>query len=267
VKILKYHALGNDYLFIDSAASERPAPDFVRRICHRNFGIGSDGILYGGVSHGNFEVTVINPDASIAETSGNGLRIFARAMLDCGNVSIGDEFRVDTHFREVLCKIVSGTDVAVDMGVPLFSAANLPTDTRFGHGIEVNGRKYVYHAVSMGNPHCVVFVDSLVHEHVLDDGPILEGNQRFPARTNVQFANVLGQNDINIEIWERGAGYTLASGSSSCGVFAVARRLGMCSKSARIHMPGGMLSLEEAGGGSIVQTGPVEMIAECVVVN
>jgi diaminopimelate epimerase len=123
----------------------------------------------------------------------------------------------------------------------------------------------VYYAVSVGNPHCVIFVDSLVRERVLLDGPILENNPAFPEKTNVEFAHVWGQNDIGIEIWERGAGYTLASGSGSCGVFAVARRLGKCAPSARIHMPGGILRVEETEKGSILQTGPVERIAECTV--
>jgi diaminopimelate epimerase len=263
--MLKYHALGNDYLFVNSIEEEFPSPDFIRCVCHRNFGIGADGILYGGFSHGKFTVTVVNPDASVAEVSGNGVRIFARAMLDCGHVSAGDEFLIDTHFRKVTCKIISETEISVDMGIPLFSAPNLPTELGFEHKIEVNGREYTYYAVSIGNPHCVTFVDSLIHGHVLTDGPVLENNPAFPEKTNVQFARILGENDIEVEIWERGAGYTLASGSSSCGVFAVARELGKCAQSTRIRMPGGILYVEETKIGSIVQSGPVERIAECIV--
>ncbi|MDR0715587.1 MAG: diaminopimelate epimerase [Puniceicoccales bacterium] len=265
MKLVKYHALGNDYLFIDSAKEVFPGPKFVKQICHRNFGIGSDGILYGGISGEKFAVTIINPDASVAEISGNGVRIFARAMLDCGNVAIGNEFCVRTGPRQVMCKIKSANEISVDMGTPLFSAPNLPVGSKFGHKIIVNGRQYVCYPVSMGNPHCVIFVDELAHEHVLSDGQILENNPAFTERTNVQFAHIIDRNNIGIEIWERGAGYTLASGSSACGVFAVARRLHSCAPAVSIHMTGGILHIEETKSGTILQTGSVEKIAECII--
>jgi diaminopimelate epimerase len=263
MKLVKYHALGNDYLFVNSAEEAFPEPEFVKQICHRNFGIGADGILHGGISNGEFCVSIINPDASVAEISGNGVRIFARAMLDCGHVAIGDEFSASTGFRQTTCKIISADEISVDMGVPLFSAENLPSKPKSEHHVSVNGRDYTYYAVSMGNPHCVIFTDKLVRERVLNDGPILENNPDFPEKTNVQFAHVTGKNKIEIEIWERGAGYTLASGSSSCGVFAVARMLDRCDPVVDVCMRGGILRVGETQDGTIVQTGPVQRIAEC----
>ncbi|MDR0679828.1 MAG: diaminopimelate epimerase [Puniceicoccales bacterium] len=265
MKLIKYHALGNDYLFIDSAKEVFPGSEFVKQICHRNFGIGSDGVLYGGISGKKFAVTIINPDASVAEISGNGVRIFARAMLDCGHVVIGDKFYVRTGPCQVMCKIKSANEISVDMGTPLFFAPNLPAESKFGHKIIVNDRQYVCYSVSMGNPHCVIFVDELVHKHVLSDGPILENDPAFTERTNVQFAHIIDKNNIEIEIWERGAGYTLASGSSACGVFAVARRLRQCAPAASIHMVGGILHVGETKNGTILQVGPVEKIAECII--
>jgi diaminopimelate epimerase len=264
MRLVKYHALGNDYLFVNSAEEVRPDPEFIRRICHRNFGIGADGILHGGVFGGKFAVSIINPDASVAEISGNGIRIFVRAMLDCGHVAIGDELYVDTGFRKIFCRIMATDKISADMGVPLFSAKNLPTEAKSGHRIGVNGREYTYYAVSMGNPHCVIFTDRLARECVLSDGPILENNPAFIEKTNVQFARITGKSRIEIEIWERGAGYTLASGSSSCGVFAVARMLGLCDSAVDVCMPGGVLRVAETQSGTIAQTGPVERIAECV---
>ncbi|MDR2720957.1 MAG: diaminopimelate epimerase [Puniceicoccales bacterium] len=264
MKLVKYHALGNDYLFINSSEEDFPEPKFVRRICQRNFGIGADGVLYGGVSNGEFCVSIINPDASVAEISGNGVRIFARAMLDCGHVISGDEFSVNTGFCRVICKIISANEISVDIGVPLFFAKNLPAKPKFGHHINVNGRDYTYYAVSVGNPHCVIFTDQLVREHVFSDGPILESNPSFIEKTNVQFAHVVGESKIEIEIWERGVGYTLASGSSSCGVFAVARMLGQCGPTVDVCMRGGILCVEETQGKTIVQTGSVQRIAKCV---
>ncbi|MDR1255872.1 MAG: diaminopimelate epimerase [Puniceicoccales bacterium] len=265
MKLIKYHALGNDYLFMDSAEQSLPELSFVKRVCHRNFGIGADGILHGGVSGGSFSVTIINPDGSVAEMSGNGLRIFARAMLDCGHASVGEEFCVSTGQRQVRCKVISPKKISVAMGMPLFSAPNLPIGAKSGQKIVANGRPYVYYAVSMGNPHCVIFVDELVHEHTMSDGPILENNPAFVEKTNVQFAHLIDGNNIEIDIWERGAGATLASGSSSCGVFAVTRMLGQCAEKVSIHMAGGVLHLEEMENGEILQIGPVEKIAECVV--
>ncbi|MDR0595857.1 MAG: diaminopimelate epimerase [Puniceicoccales bacterium] len=265
MKLVKYHALGNDYLFMDSTKEVFPGPKFVKQICHRNFGIGSDGILYGGISGEKFAVAIINPDASVAEISGNGVRIFARAMLDCGHVAIGDEFYVSTGPRQVMCKIKFANEISVDMGIPLFSAPNLPAESKFAHRIIVNDRQYVCYPVSMGNPHCVIFVDELVHERVLSDGPILENNSAFIEKTNVQFAHIIDKNNIEIEIWERGVGYTLASGSSACGVFAVARRLGQCAPAASIHMTGGTLHAEETKSKTILQVGSVEKIAECII--
>jgi diaminopimelate epimerase len=264
MKLVKYHALGNDYLFVNSAEEAFPGSESVEQIFHRNFGISADGILYGGISNGGFCVSIINPDASVAEISGNGVRIFARAMLDCGHVAVGDEFSASTGFRQTTCIIISADEISVDMGMPLFSAKNLPSKPKYGHHISVNGRGSLYYAISMGNPRCVIFTDQLVRERVFRDGRILENNPAFPEKTNVQFAHVTGKYKIEIDIWERGAGYTLASGSSSCGAFAVARMLDRCDPVVDVCMRGGILRVGETRDGTIVQTGPVQRIAECV---
>ena len=263
--LVKYHALGNDYLFLNSADSDVPSNEFIKEICHRNFGIGSDGLLYGGCENGVFELTIFNPDASIAEISGNGSRIFARAMYDLGFVKIGQKFDILTNFRTVSCELSSLENISVNMGKPSFEAPNIPIFRKDGTSITVNGREYRYFPVSMGNPHCVIFVGEIIHEHVLSDGPILEQNLAFPEKTNVQFAHVTNEDNILAEIWERGAGYTLASGSSACAVFAVARKLNKCSKSVAVKMPGGTLKLSENPDKTITQSGPVTKIADCFV--
>lgn len=265
ITLIKYHALGNDYLFLNSEYYPFPSNEFIKTICHRNFGIGSDGLLYGGYNDGRFQVTIINPDASIAEISGNGIRIFARAMLDCDHAHVNEKFDISTTFRTVQCEIISLDKISVDMGIPEFGGNNIPDFLPEGREVIINGKSYLYHPVSMGNPHCVIFVDNLNHEQILIDGPFLETNKEFCTKTNVQFAHVINRSNIEIEIWERGAGYTLASGSSSCAVFAVARRLNKCNSRVQIHMPGGNLVIEEKITGSIIQTGPVTKIAECLV--
>ncbi|MDE6431934.1 MAG: diaminopimelate epimerase [Opitutales bacterium] len=265
IHLIKYHALGNDYLFLDSATFDKPSSEFIKQICHRNFGIGSDGLLYGGYVNGQFKLTIFNPDSSIAEISGNGTRIFARAMFDLGLINIGQKFEILTNFRTVSCCLMAADCISVNMGSPSFEAPNIPIVGKDGANITINGRTYKYYSVSLGNPHCVIFVDAILHEDVLSDGPILEKNIAFPEKTNVQFAHIIDSENISIEIWERGAGYTLASGSSACAVFSVARKLKICFSRVTVHMPGGDLLLLENSNETITQTGPVVKIADCEV--
>ncbi|MEI6875504.1 MAG: diaminopimelate epimerase, partial [Spirochaetota bacterium] len=216
----KYQALGNDYLVVEAGLfGADPDPEAVRAICDRNRGPGSDGILLGGRTAGGIlELRIFNPDGSEAEKSGNGLRIFARHIFET-TASHPREFPIMTRGGEGFASILAddGSIVRVDMGVPDFSTG------RIGDGRETvdqdavfGGAKCRITCVSMGNPHCVVTglaVDATTARRV---GPLVENAPRFPKRTNVQFLEVLSRASIRIEIWERGAGYTLASGSSSC---------------------------------------------------
>ncbi|MDR2779239.1 MAG: diaminopimelate epimerase [Puniceicoccales bacterium] len=263
---IKYHALGNDYLFLDASRFKLPTMAGIKKICHRKFGIGSDGILYGSkVGNNIFKVQIINPDGTTAEMSGNGVRIFARAMFDLGKISSHSEFLVKTFKKTVTCNILSKDRIEVDMGCPLFKDSNIPYFSSGSSTFTVNetNTTYRYYPVSMGNPHCVIFVNKLSCEEIKIAGPFLEHNQMFPEKTNVQFAKIIDKNTIAIEIWERGAGHTLASGSSACAVFAVAQKLNLCSNNVKIHMPGGILNVKTIKSGNIMQKGPVEQIATC----
>jgi diaminopimelate epimerase len=264
IRFVKYQALGNDYLFLDAGVFARPGVARIRKICHRNFGIGSDGILYGGpLVAGDFFVEIINPDGSSAEVSGNGMRIFARAMFDLGRVPVGGNFFTKTHGVDIKCTILSADRVAVDMGVPLFRDSNIPNFTGDVLTISVNGRAYECFPVSIGNPHCVIFVDTLSSDEVEESGKILEKNENFPNGTNAEFVKIIDKGNIAVDTWERGAGHTLACGSGACAAFAVARKLGMCAPAASIHMAGGSLDVMASESGAITQCGPVERIAEC----
>jgi diaminopimelate epimerase len=265
VRFTKYHALGNDYLFLDASKFLMPGSGAVRKICHRNFGIGSDGILYGSkLKNGALAVKIINPDGSEAEISGNGLRIFARAMLDLGHVKIGETFFIET-VKTSRCSVISEKWIEVDMGIPSFSGGNIPDFSGDSAMLVVNGTEYEYFPVSVGNPHCVVFVDTLVPENVRDLGPIFEANSAYPDGTNVEFVRIIDKENIAVETWERGAGYTLACGSGACATFAVANKLNLCSDCVTVRMPGGGLEVKISQSGSIVQSGPVEKIATCYV--
>lgn len=266
VVFTKYHALGNDYLFLDATKYERPSIEMVKKICHRNFGIGSDGILYGAkIDDFSAWLEIFNPDGSIAEISGNGTRIFARAMIDNHQFVIGETFEINTAKKSVTATAISNTSVGVNMGKPKFRDENIPYFPLNQGEYVINGKHFVYHPVSMGNPHCVIFVDDPNASDAKTFGPIFETLPEFPQKTNVQFARIIDKNNIAIEVWERGAGYTLASGSSACAVFAISRLLGKCSDNVTLHMPGGDLSLFMVDNGDITQTGTVEKIATCLV--
>ena len=263
--VSKYHALGNDYLFLDAAKSQLPSMEYIRKICHRNFGIGSDGLLYGTRTGDRaFRLKIFNPDGGEAEISGNGSRIFAQAVFEKGYITERIPFVVQTGKKSVTACVLCSGQIEVDMGKPSFVDKNIPYFTEGFSDILVNGRTFKYFPVSMGNPHCVIFED-LSSDDVRYFGPKLEQNPFFTERTNVQFAKIADRDNIFIKIWERGAGYTLASGSSACAVFTVAKKLDLCSNNVEIHMPGGTLSLRADDEGGIVQIGPVEKIADCEV--
>ncbi len=235
----KYHALGNDYLVITPSELEvELSGDLVRLLCHRNYGIGSDGILFGPLlsETSDFRLRILNPDGSEAEKSGNGLRIFARFLWD-NNFVGSDPFTVETVGGEVSCVVASGgRNVTVEMGKVVFKA--------FNQTIEIEKKSLTYCAVSVGNPHCVIFSNAPTPKQAQQYGPLIETDPRFPDRTNVQFMSVIDRKTIRIEIWERGAGYTLASGSSSTAAAAVAYKLGLCDSDIIVQMPGGAIQIQ-----------------------
>jgi len=268
MRFTKYHGLGNDYLVINPVdVPQQPTPDQVRLICHRNYGPGSDGILYGPLTtdSGHLGLTILNPDGSEAEKSGNGLRIFSRYLFDIGKFK-HQPFSLQTRGGLVRCCVRPDGFVEVDMGRVSFDAKQIPVR---GHDGEVlnktiilGGVNYTFCAATIGNPHCVLLMEEVSEELAKRLGPQIECDARFPNRTNVQFLKVLGRNDIKIEIWERGAGYTLASGSSSSAAAAVAHRLGYCDGDITVHMPGGSLQIQLTHDFQVKMTGPVVKVCD-----
>ena len=269
MRFSKYHGLGNDYLVLDPADVGHDLTEAeIRRICDRNYGVGSDGILWGPLpdTGGGFGLRIFNPDGGEAEKSGNGLRIFARFLFDRGLV--GDAaLAVSTKGGRVSCRVHPGGElVDAEMGRVSFDAHKIPVLGVSGEVINqrfvVGGEEHVYCAATIGNPHCVLPLPEVTPELARRLGPLIENDvARFPNRTNVQFLKVLGRNDIRIEIWERGAGYTLASGTSSSAAAAVARRLGLCDARITVHMPGGTLKITVGDDYAIDMTGPVTAVA------
>ena len=265
----KYHALGNDYIVIKPAdVPGTLGVSQIRLICHRNYGIGSDGILLGPLDakKADFGLRIFNPDGSEAEKSGNGLRIFSRYLWDKGLV--GDEpFTVMTPGGKVTCRVHSGgSTVTVEMGEVSFYSTRIPVlgppREVVNETVEVAGKQFTFCAATIGNPHCVILRDAVSRDEATRYGPLIETDPRFPNRTNVQFMKILDRKNIRIEIWERGAGYTLASGSSGSAAAAVARKLGLCDPEITVHMPGGAIHITISEQFSVVMTGPVLKIAD-----
>ena len=269
MRFSKYHALGNDYIVIDPrTAGPLPTPAQIRRICHRNFGIGSDGILWGPLAStlAPFALCIFNPDASEAEKSGNGLRIFARYLYDCGLVTEAP-FKIETKGGLVEVRIAKGgRSITVDMGHVSFDSTRIPVAGPvrevINDTITVRDRTFTYCAATIGNPHCVIPLPEVSPELAHTYGPHLETHANFPRRTNVQFLQVLDRANIRIEIWERGAGYTLASGSSSSAAAAVAHKLGLVDNSITVHMPGGRIAIEIGAGFAVKMTGAVTRVGD-----
>jgi diaminopimelate epimerase len=269
MRFWKYHALGNDYLVMDQKDLTAPLTiEQVKVICHRNFGVGSDGILLGPLpsTKAPFGLIIYNPDGSQAEKSGNGLRIFSRYLWD--RKLVGEkEFAIETAGGVVKSTVFdSGKMVRVEMGKVTFWSNEIPVAGPrrevINENISVGGKTFTFCSASIGNPHCVLPLSDINAEMARQYGPLLETHSNFPNRTNVQFLKVLDRANIQIEIWERGAGYTLASGSSSSAAAAVAHKLGLCDGSITVHMPGGKLAIELGKDFDVLMTGPVTKVAE-----
>ncbi len=252
--LTKSCGLGNDYLVVDPAelpfalTSER-----VKLLCDRHLGVGSDGLLVWQTPLG---VRIFNPDGSEAEKSGNGLRIFAKWLFDTRRVNSA-RFAIEVGGASAAVEIVSAggraRSVTVDMGAPVFR-----DDLR---ELDVAGERLAVVPLSVGNPHCVVFRAVLDVTELRRLGPLIETHPAFPNRTNVQFARVPTRSDVELLIWERGAGETQASGSSSCAVVAAAHHLGMVDTDVTASMPGGELRVRIGPDQTLWLSGPVEEIA------
>ena len=274
MKYAKYHALGNDYITINPAnLKEKLTPNTIRLICHRNYGIGSDGILLGPLPSQtcDFGLRIFNPDGSEAEKSGNGLRIFARSLID-KSLSNKRSFTIETPGGAVSCEVSQDSkSVKVEMGKVSFDSQIIPVEGALreviNEIIEIDGQKLKFCAATIGNPHCVILSENPSRQETLRYGAEIETDSRFPNRTNVQFMKVLDRANIQIEIWERGAGYTLASGSSSTAAAAVAYKLGLCDSNITVHMPGGEIDIQLNDDFSARMTGPVTKICEGIIAD
>lgn len=264
----KYHGLGNDYLVFDPNKNELELNEAnVKMICNRNVGLGSDGILEGPLLGEHLAVKIWNPDGSVAEKSGNGVRIFAKYLKDAGYVQKKNyELMTDGGIVEITYLNEEGSRLRISMGKLSFVSEEIPVigerrevineDMVFGNNL------YPATCVSVGNPHCVIPMQEISKELVCKIGVHSERARYFPERVNTEIMKVTDRNNIAIETYERGAGYTMATGTGACAAAAVAYKLGLTENKMLVHMPGGDLQVEITDDWNVYITGDVFYIAE-----
>jgi diaminopimelate epimerase len=271
---VKMHGLGNEYIVLDSSNIDfKLTTEAIIRLCNIHFGIGSDGIVMKvPSSKADFGFRVYNPDGSEAEKSGNGLRILCKYLYDYGHAK-ARQFSVETLTDIVYADIMEENNekaalIRVDMGKAIFSSRDIPVNSDkpefIGQKLQAGDKEFEVNCVSVGNPHCVVVKQDLDEGEIRKYGPMLENHPLFPNRINVQFAKVLSDHDAQILIWERGAGYTLASGSSSCAASSVLVKKGLVKGDLTMHMQGGSLKIQIDSDWNIRMTGEVREIAKGV---
>ena len=271
---VKMHGLGNEYIVLESVNIDfNLSKQAIIRLCNIHFGIGSDGIVMKVPSKkADFGFRVYNPDGSEAEKSGNGLRILSKYLYDYGHAK-SRQFSLETMTDIVYADIVEEEEgkaklIRVDMGKAIFASRKIPVNSDLpefiGQKIIAGDREFEVNCVSVGNPHCIVIKQELDEKEIRAYGPLLENHPLFPNRINVQFARVLSEHDAEILIWERGAGFTLASGSSSCAASCILVKRGLIKSDLIMHMHGGTLKIQIDKNWNIRMTGEVREIARGV---
>ena len=269
VRFTKMHGLGNDFVVLDLVTQRVKINErVVKKLAHRNTGIGFDQLLIvepPSKPDMDFSYRIFNADGSEVEHCGNGARCFARFVRDKQLVH-KDTIRVETAKGQAILNLREDRQVEVDMGAPVLTPAEIPfsADTEANsYSINVNGQSYTMGAVSMGNPHGVLVVDDVETAPVETLGPALESHPRFPARANIGFMQILNRNEVNLRVYERGAGETLACGTGACGAVVAGRLQGLLDDTVTVHLPGGDLEIHWEGKDQpVIMTGPATTVFE-----
>jgi diaminopimelate epimerase len=266
IEFSKIHGCANDFIVVDRRREAAPvSPDVAIRWCDRNRGIGADGVLSVlSSSVAPLAMHVTNPDGSVAEMCGNGLRCVVRWAVACGLLpAVGGP--VETGRGVLECVVESDGNVRIDMGRPILEPARVPVllagDRIVAQPIEIDGEPLVVTAVSMGNPHAVQLVDDVDTAPVAQQGPLIEHHVRFVRRVNAGFLQVLNRGQVRLRVYERGAGETLACGSGACAAVVAGIRLGLLDHSVDVQARGGLLTVSWAGNAAhVLMTGPATTV-------
>ena len=270
------HGTSNDFVLLTDLADRlEVSADLVRALADRRSGIGADGVIRIGGGGGGADVFMDyrNADGSVVEMCGNGVRVVAKHVVDHGHVTPDHDglVRVGTRAGVKPVRVVSRhadgrvATVAVDMGPPATAPAQVPFDAPAGpgplHHLDVDGTAVALSVVSMGNPHAVLRVDDVATAPVLRLGPRLEQDQRFPDGVNVGFAEVVGETDLRLRVWERGVGETAACGTGACAAVVALQQRDLLAAEVAVHLPGGTLLVSHEAGGHVTMTGPAVEVA------
>jgi len=264
-KFEKWQGCGNDFILIDRGGNSVDEPEKIKFLCDRHFGIGADGVIYVlSSTKAATRMRIFNADGTEAEMCGNGLRCFARYLLSGDKFFSDDDLTVETG-AGILTVSMKYDLITVDMGEPIFNADKIPVDG-FGsqklvaEPIEVDGVTYKMTCVSMGNPHCVIFVDDTKKIDLEKIGPKFETHKIFPRKTNTEFVQVVGENKLRMRVWERGSGITLACGTGACATAVAANLNGLAGKKSTVILDGGELNIDWRENNHIFMTGAAERV-------
>ena len=273
--ISNYHGLGNDFILVDNRASQEPmvTPEQAVAVCDRNFGIGGDGVIFvlPGTEGADYTMRIYNSDGSEPEMCGNGIRCLAKFILgieaeDGTLPELPHTYSIHTLAGTIRPELQPNGQVTVDMGEPILTAKDIPTTLGTPEGKAVNetlsvgGKDWQVTCVSMGNPHCITFVDDVEALSLAEIGPLFENHEAFPARINTEFVEVVRPDYLKMKVWERGAGPTLACGTGACALLVASVLNEKCDRKATVELPGGNLDIEWAENNRVYMTGPATLV-------
>ena len=268
IEFSKYQGLGNDFILIDNRHTAEPiiTPEQAVKMCDRHFGIGADGVIFAlpGKEDTEYTMRIYNSDGSEPEMCGNGIRCLAKFIANLeGNTEANKSYRIHTLAGVIIPKLETNGEVTVDMGEPQLTAAQIPTtlnsadDKVVARSLEVGDRNWSVTAVSMGNPHCITFVEDSDAIDLTNIGPLFENHPVFPQRTNTEFIQVVKSDYIKMRVWERGAGITLACGTGACASVVAGVLNDKCDRSCVVELPGGCLKINwSIADNRVYMTGP-----------
>jgi len=266
----KYHGLGNDFILIDNRHQSQPilTPEQAIKLCDRNFGIGADGVIFAlpGEEQADYIMRIFNSDGSEPEMCGNGIRCLAKFIAELENNN-KTKYNIHTGAGLIVPELKSDGQVTVDMGQPKLLASEIPTtlsnadEKVVARPLEVAGKSWSVTCVSMGNPHCITFVEDVSAIDLVKIGPEFENHPVFPERTNTEFIQVISPKYVKMRVWERGAGATLACGTGACASVVAGVLTGNSDRLVTVELPGGCLEIEwSTTNEKIYMTGPAEKV-------
>jgi diaminopimelate epimerase len=274
IKFTKYHGLGNDFILIDNRHQSEPliTPEQAVELCDRNFGIGADGVIFAlpGTPTTDYTMRIFNSDGSEPQMCGNGIRCLAKFIAELENqdqIPSPVRYKIDTLAGVITPELQPDGQVKVDMGLPRLLAKEIPTTLAAADEkvvnipLEVAGHSWNITGVSMGNPHCITFVEDVAAIKLAEIGPLFEHHSVFPERTNTEFIQVVQRNYLKMRVWERGAGATLACGTGACAAVVAGVLTGNCDLIVTVELPGGCLDIEWSNDHQhLYMTGPAQRV-------